>query len=311
MMSKILVDRVVLEQALEALDKLYLPGELERVNAAIIALRAELEQSDQKPLAVREGVHEINGERGSSETTSVAFQYRREQVAKQMAGVYTAFGASHIGDADETLIQRTALAQQEPVAWAKEYAAINEFYGKQTANRSRLLLMRHIDDGLHILALNGASDMAKAAFCLHPIVQNNEAVDVSWSSAYSLACEYRDKANAYLCRTDTDWISTAEDVQSVVGEMTDDCRAMLIADKRQNYGDFIATHYGKHARSKELDRYFRLWIAYLEGFTPPSREWKNLTDEEHLIVIDNTLEGGSILDVARAVETLLKDRNNT
>jgi hypothetical protein len=32
--------------------------------------------------------------RSSGQTTSVAFQYRREQVAKQMAGVYTAFGAS-------------------------------------------------------------------------------------------------------------------------------------------------------------------------------------------------------------------------
>jgi hypothetical protein len=32
--------------------------------------------------------------RGPAQTTSVAFQYRREQVAKQMAGVYTAFGAA-------------------------------------------------------------------------------------------------------------------------------------------------------------------------------------------------------------------------
>ena len=45
--------------------------------------------------------------------------------------------------------------------------------------------------------------------------------------------------------------------------------------------------------------------------SPPRREWKGLTDEEHLLVIDNTLEGGSILDVARAVETLLRNRNNT
>jgi hypothetical protein len=202
------------------------------------------------------------------------------------------------------------------VAWAKEYAAINEFYGKQTANRSRLLLMRHIDDGLHILALNGASDMAKAAFCLHPIVQNNEAVDVSWSSAYSLACEYRDKANAYLCRTDTDWISNAEDVQSVVGEMTDDCRAMLIADKRQNYGDFIATHYGKHARSKELDRYFRLWIAYLEGFTPPRREWKGLAEGEATELMNDTANGywadeAHIQDFSRAIEARLRKLNNS
>jgi hypothetical protein len=124
-MSKILVDRKVLEQALEALgqSETWVPDEgfgmlrreAERKHeAAIAALRAALAQPDQEPVAVREGVHEINGERGSSETTSVAFQYRREQVAKQMAGVYTAFGASHIVDADEALIQRST--QQEPVA---------------------------------------------------------------------------------------------------------------------------------------------------------------------------------------------------
>lgn len=32
--------------------------------------------------------------RSSGQTTSVAFQYRREQVAKQMAGMYTVFGAA-------------------------------------------------------------------------------------------------------------------------------------------------------------------------------------------------------------------------
>jgi hypothetical protein len=38
--------REAAQQALEALEKLYLPGELERVNAAITALRAALEQPD-------------------------------------------------------------------------------------------------------------------------------------------------------------------------------------------------------------------------------------------------------------------------
>jgi hypothetical protein len=105
---------VVLEQVLEVLENAAQePGWVPDFDDTVAALRAELEQPDQEPVAVREGVHEINGERGSSETTSVAFQYRREQVAKQMAGVYTAFGASHTGDADEALIQRCAPARQE------------------------------------------------------------------------------------------------------------------------------------------------------------------------------------------------------
>lgn len=47
-----------------------------------------------------------DNKRNSGQTTSVAFQYRREQVAKQMAGVYTAFGTS--GSQDKT----TGSAQQ-------------------------------------------------------------------------------------------------------------------------------------------------------------------------------------------------------
>jgi len=145
----------------------------------------------------------------------------------------------------------------------KEYAVITEFYGIRTALRSQVLLIQHIDEGLEILEDIGASDKAKAAFCLHPIVQNCEVVDVSWSDAYPLACEYRDKANAYLCRPETDWVQTKEHVYSLVGEMSEDCRAMLVADKRQNQSDFMIYHFRTHARSDELYRYFKLWLEYL------------------------------------------------
>jgi hypothetical protein len=45
--------RTAAQRALEALNKLYLPGELERVNAAITALRAALAQQDE-PLNLRD-----------------------------------------------------------------------------------------------------------------------------------------------------------------------------------------------------------------------------------------------------------------
>lgn len=177
---------------------------------------------------------------------------------------------------------RGALAQQaEPAAWQKEYDAINKFYAEKTAVRSKLPLIRHIDDGLHILSLIGATDRAKAAFCLHPIVQNNEDVDVSWSPAYTLACEYRDRANAYLCCPETDWVLTVKDVRSIVGEMSDECRTMLIADKRQNYADFIVAHFGNHKRSSNLDRYFRLWLAFLECTAPPAAQQAEPVDVLH------------------------------
>ena len=39
------------------------------------------------------------------------------------------------------------------------------------------------------------------------------------------------------------------------------------------------------------------------------REWVSLTDEEVSYVIDNVLEGGGWLDVARAIEQALKEKN--
>ena len=40
------------------------------------------------------------------------------------------------------------------------------------------------------------------------------------------------------------------------------------------------------------------------------RKWVGLTDEEVSDVIDNVLEGGGWLDVARAIEQALKEKNH-
>ena len=41
-------------------------------------------------------------------------------------------------------------------------------------------------------------------------------------------------------------------------------RQMLIADKVQNYADFLTYHAHTHSRSKELDFYFKHWLAQLD-----------------------------------------------
>ena len=38
---------------------------------------------------------------------------------------------------------------------------------------------------------------------------------------------------------------------------------MLIADKVQNYKDFLLYHYGIHERSNQLNQYFINWLSYL------------------------------------------------
>jgi hypothetical protein len=147
---------------------------------------------------------------------------------------------------------------------SKEYDVIGLFYGQRTATRSGVLLINHIHEGLMILDVIGSSELAKDAFCLHPIVQNYEDVDVSWSDALKLAEEYRDRANAYLCRPENDHIKTISDISNLVGKMSKDCRDMLYADKIQNRKDFMLYHLN-HKRANQLQAYFDLWINYLNS----------------------------------------------
>lgn len=144
-----------------------------------------------------------------------------------------------------------------------EYEVIAKFYGDGRARRSGVPLMNHIDEGLATLAALGATDIAKRAFCLHPIVQNSEPIDVSWSPAYELACEYRDRANAYLCRPETDWVLTTQDALSIIGVPSYQCILMLLADKTQNQKDFNLHHKRDHPRASELTNYFNVWIQFL------------------------------------------------
>jgi hypothetical protein len=151
-----------------------------------------------------------------------------------------------------------------------EYLIIKGYYNDQRAKRSNVPLMNHIEEGLSILHTLDSSINAKKAFCLHPIVQNKVeyelGIDLRWSQAYSLACEYRDMANHYLCKPDTDWIQTLDDMYEHYRSkhpMSKDCCDMLIADKVQNRKDFKLYHLGTHERSKELEHYFDLWVKYL------------------------------------------------
>lgn len=147
-----------------------------------------------------------------------------------------------------------------------EYLIIKGYYAERRAECSNVFLMAHIEEGLAILDVINASDVAKRAFCLHPITQNEVDIDLQWSSAFDLACEYRDVANFYLCRPENDWIKTVEDVDthfSKIPPMSKDCRDMLLADKIQNRKDFRLYHYGTHDRSEQLELYFDLWVQYL------------------------------------------------
>lgn len=146
-----------------------------------------------------------------------------------------------------------------------EYKLIVRHYGDRTARRSQVPLINHINEGLVVLDNISATDAAKRAFCLHPLLQNDEdlkenAYMVSFVEPHVilLTMEYRSVANEFLSdkipahRWDKIRLSPLYEVND-----------MLVADKVQNYKDFITYHRGTHERSDELDEYFRKWLDQL------------------------------------------------
>lgn len=180
-----------------------------------------------------------------------------------------------------------------------EYRAISEFYGDAVAKRSGVKLMRHIDEGAAIIdALelslpDGNGKMTKRfeegpairAYYLHPLFQaDTELMTVGRTYAEGLVqrlgttppltvmltMEYRTRANAWLSEK---IITTGHEdghfgpVYTKNGEpdmgVIPEVHAMLIADKVQNYKDFLLYHAETHPRRHELDLYFKTWLAHL------------------------------------------------
>lgn len=150
-----------------------------------------------------------------------------------------------------------------------EYKIISDFYSDKVTKRSNIQLMNHIDEGLYILEKIGASDVAKKAYCLHPIVQDDQSLMENShllknidSSVTIASIEYRSVANDYLSKR------VIKSIDEIRLSPLKDVNDMLIADKIQNRKDFELYHMGKHERSYDLDKYFKNWFLKL-----------NITDE--------------------------------
>lgn len=147
-----------------------------------------------------------------------------------------------------------------------EYHLISQYYGDRRAARSGVLLMNHINEGDYILWSLDASILTRKAFFLHPMFQNDvdmkanmDVLEFINADPYALilAMEYRNIANQYLSHRKI--TSVKEIALSPIPEVN----TMLMADKIQNYKDFILYHRGKHPRSDELVEYFENWLTKL------------------------------------------------
>ena len=145
----------------------------------------------------------------------------------------------------------------------KEYTAIQKAYGNRKAERSGVELINHIDEGLYILEKINASNVAKRAYCLHPLIQGDKELKMNYfdfnypSTIVIAAMEYRSVANEYLSMRE---IKIPEDIRL---SPLNDVNNMLIADKMQNRKDFDLYHNGTHDRSSELNKYFDNWFKRL------------------------------------------------
>ena len=145
-----------------------------------------------------------------------------------------------------------------------EYKLIELHYKDRVAKRSQVPLINHINEGLVVLSAIDATDAAKRAFCIHPLFQADEDLEENYYLASSfeprvlmLAMEYRSVANEYL----SDKVNTEQKIRlSPLKEVNQ----MLVADKVQNYKDFLTYHHGTHERSDELSVYFDKWLNRLE-----------------------------------------------
>ena len=154
----------------------------------------------------------------------------------------------------------------------KCFNLIKGHYKNNTTERSGIFLMNHITEGLKVLDYLKADITTKAAFCLHPLMQSDldfykyitnlkKYRNIS-QKTQALTLEYRRAANSYLCTPYTDNYDF-NDIDNNVKIVLEETKLMLIADKVQNYKDFLLYHYGIHERSNQLNQYFINWLSYL------------------------------------------------
>lgn len=142
------------------------------------------------------------------------------------------------------------------------YKLTQEIYGDSKTNRTGVPLMNHIEEGGAILEQLGVSDIVKDAYYLHPLLQSDKSLLDNKSLSFGgvdnesiiLAMEYRRVANSYL---------STMIKEDFVGFPMNEIWEMLVADKVQNYKDFLKYHMGTHERSNELNTYFNNWFDLL------------------------------------------------
>lgn len=144
------------------------------------------------------------------------------------------------------------------------YRTVSTFYANKQAQRSGQEYIRHIIQGLIVLNRINSNEQTMKAFCIHPIVQEDNALlqavvtellkDCD-PTVVALAMEYRAVANSYLSHHPFRTTLDLGPLQAV--------KEMLIADKIQNSYDL--NRYNQQDKDfYRLNAYFNSWMIILE-----------------------------------------------
>ena len=156
-----------------------------------------------------------------------------------------------------------------------EYELVTKFYAGKVAARSRVYKIHHVTEGVYVLNGLGASLAAKRAFCLHPMLQDDEELEANFYSivvncdptAVALALEYRNIANQYLSNRDI------ESISEIQLSPLHQANLMLVADKIQNRKDVELYNRGAIRNSDRLDVYFNNWLQRLDITPSDYQDW--------------------------------------
>lgn len=173
------------------------------------------------------------------------------------------------------------------------YQIISKFYNSEMTQRSKIPLIRHINEGLRILTALQASKTTHQAFCLHPIIEGEHDLarvldDPTAVCRVSLGYAQDFAAAASHFRVDDYSAGLRPDVAGLPTSVLQ----MLIADKVQNRKDFTLYHRHTHPRAADLEGYFVCWLNHLGVDQTRYRELAGIAEsaDTNLVTkINNTL----------------------
>ena len=337
--------RTAAQQALDALESLYLPGELKRVNAAITALKAALEQPEQEPVA--KSTWQKLYEAAIDQRNEAVAEVKRllaQQEQEQEPGAF-----DHSVGYDRYQVVRGSYWWH--IRIGDGTANVGKFHSKSAAEGMVQALMREFRNGAFV------------QHSIHPPRRETEQEPVAWmdkdGAVYKSprlnflglideTCGSREhiwsgtsleeageawkrfvaqgSKDVRLTGWNSGMIAMHREMESQFGEAkgTFACPICGQDTPHQHSTEDVNFHHENQRRWQEEEA--KRWkaiqdrVAVLEArypvriplYThPPRREWVSLTEEERAdILFPLTAAGASDMERARAIEAKLKEKNH-